>query len=104
METESDDRGTFVAVDAAALEAAIEELAEYERRRETQRREVLELVEHAKNLHADAKARLRERGASEAQIARYERGYLKRVERVRYSMREAELAVRTLRSSLERLR
>ena len=82
----------FVAVDVAALDAAIEELAEYERRRETQRREVLGMVDHAKDLLADAKARLRERGASEAQIARYERGYLQRVERVRHSMREAELA------------
>ncbi|MCB9592391.1 MAG: hypothetical protein H6719_06645 [Sandaracinaceae bacterium] len=63
---------SFVPVNGDLLEGLVPALHRVERAAVAQRAALARLLELADDLRADAVARLRERGASEAQVERYE--------------------------------
>jgi hypothetical protein len=100
----SDDRGGFVPVEVAALEALAASMADV-REAETGLRGATEaLLELAGDLKVDAVRRLRERGASEAQVERYEAAYRDGVARLRRRASRLDARLEALEAAIRTAR
>jgi hypothetical protein len=83
----SDEMGGFVPVEAAALQALDGSMARVREAEARLRAATDTLIELADDLKIDAVRRLRERGASEAQVERYEASHREGAARVRREAR-----------------
>ena len=88
---------SFVPVDR---ERAASLLADVRAAANAQRKAIAALLELSEDLRADAVARLRERGASEAQIERYEASFVREREAVHAAGRGFDVALRALDQEL----
>ena len=81
-------------------ERAASLLADVRAAANAQRKAIAALLELSEDLRADAVARLRERGASEAQIERYEASFVREREAVHAAGRGFDVALRALDQEL----
>ena len=92
MDEDPDPREGFVAVPGAELDALAEATADARTAASALRGAVERLAELADDYRIDAVRRLRERGASEAQVARYERAFTEQRRAVRDRLRALDEA------------
>jgi hypothetical protein len=94
---------SFVPVERAALERLSEALAELEGARARVSSASSDLLDLSLDLEKDALARLTERGASAAQVERYEAAYHTCVEAFRGRVQAFEAALRTVTEAFSAL-
>lgn len=101
---EKTSRDGFVPVDGASLDALLEAAARLREAEARVRAATDELLELSADLAIDATRRLQERGASEAQVARYERSTRERTAEVRDALRALDEAASQTERAIERVR
>ncbi|HEY8432735.1 MAG TPA: hypothetical protein VIL20_30400 [Sandaracinaceae bacterium] len=99
-----DELGGFVPVNRAAVRALEEAASELWRARAELREATEELLELSEDMKIDAVRRLVERGASEAQLERYEEAYRRSAHATRERGAALDSALARLRRAIEAIR
>lgn len=96
--------GAFVPVDVASVDALVSATARLREAEARVRAATDDLLELSADLAIDATRRLQERGASEAQVARYRGSLRERADAVQEALRYLDEATSQTESAVERVR